>query len=178
MNLRRKKPFIIFTISLMVIIILHYSGVIKPLENFLLYISKPLTSSFYNLSVNTNRLAKESRQVEDPNLIINKLQAEVASLMILKSESQEIVDENRRLKELLGFINENEFQLVLAGIIAQENVDQDSRDLIINKGSLNGLTEGLAVVNEQGILIGKIIEVKDSILELFAGLSLIFAVLL
>lgn len=171
MNLRRKKPFIIFTISLVVIIILHYSGVIKPLENFLLYISKPLVTSFYSFSVNTSRLAKESQQADDPNLIINKLQAELASVMISKSESQEIVDENRRLKELLGFINENKFQLVLAGIIAQDKVDQDSRDLIINKGSLDGLTDGLAVVNEQGILIGKIIEVKDSISKICLSIS-------
>lgn len=171
MNLRRRKPFIVFLLSIIVIIILHYTGIIKPLENFLLYLSKPLTASFYNLSVNTNRLAKESSGAEDPYLKINKLQAELASLMISKSEFQEVLDENRRLKELLGFINENKFNLVLAGIIAQENIDQDSRDLIINKGSLNGLSEGLAVVNEQGILIGKIIEVKDSISKICLAIS-------
>ncbi|MBN2854108.1 rod shape-determining protein MreC [Patescibacteria group bacterium] len=171
MKTKRKKPFIIFLAILIVTIIFHYSGILRPLENFLLFSAKPLTKLFYNISLKTNSAFHESQQELDPTTIIKKLQEEKAELIIEKSKYQEIVDENRRLKELLGFINENDFRLVLAGVIAQENLEQESRDLIINKGRLDGLSNGLAVVNEQGVLIGKIVEVKDSISKICLSIT-------
>ena len=156
---------------MVVTIILHYSGVLRPLENFLLFSVKPLSGLFYNISLKTNLAYNESQREVDPVLLIEKLQEEKASLIIEKSKYQEIVDENRRLKELLGFINENDFRLVLAGVIAQENLEQESRELIINKGKLDGLSNGLAVVNEQGVLIGKIVEVQDSIAKICLSIT-------
>ncbi len=171
MKAKRKKPFLVFLTIIIVTIVLHYSGVLRPLENFLLFSVKPLSGFFYNISLKTNLAYNESQKEIDPTSIIEKLQEEKASLIIEKSKYQEIVDENRRLKELLGFINENDFRLVLAGVIAQENIEQESRDLIINKGRLDGLSNGLAVVNEQGILIGKIVEVKDSISKICLSIT-------
>ncbi|NCN22047.1 rod shape-determining protein MreC [Candidatus Falkowbacteria bacterium] len=171
MKVKRKKPFFIFLAILVVTIILHYSGVLRPLENFLLFSVKPLSGLFYNISLKTNLAYNESQREVDPVLLIEKLQEEKASLIIEKSKYQEIVDENRRLKELLGFINENDFRLVLAGVIAQENLEQESRELIINKGKLDGLSNGLAVVNEQGVLIGKIVEVQDSIAKICLSIT-------
>ena len=171
MKAKRKKPFFIFLAILVVTIVLHYSGALRPLENFLLFSVKPLNGLFYNISLKTNLAFHESQKEVDPTLVIKKLQEEKASLIIAKSEYQEIVDENRRLKELLGFINENDFRLVLAGVIAQENLEQESRELIINKGKLDGLSNGLAVVNEQGILIGKIVEVKDSVSKICLSIT-------
>ncbi len=171
MKLGKQKPFLIFFLILIVLIILHYSRVIRPLERFLLYVSKPIAGSFYNFSLNTNKAFKESQSEEDPFVVIENLKKEITSLIILKAEYQEVIDENRRLKELLGFINENDFELVLAAVIAKDSFEQESRDLIINKGSLDGLSIGLAIVNEQGILIGKIIEVNDSISKICLSIN-------
>lgn len=171
MKLGKQKPFLIFFLILIVLIILHYSRIIRPLERFLLYISKPIAGSFYNSSLKVNQAFKDSQKEDEPLSIINNLENEVASLTILKSEYQEVIDENRRLKELLGFINKNDFKLVLAAVVATESFEQENRDLTINKGKLDGLSSGLAVVNEQGILIGKITEVKDSISKICLSIN-------
>ena len=162
-KVKRKKPFLIFIGVLIALMFFHYIGVLKPIENFLVFSAKPISSFFYNLSLDTNKTFVDSQKKEDPSILIEKLRAELANLLIDNSKYQEVIDENRRLKELLGFINENDFKLVLAGVIARENIEADSRDLVINKGVKDGLSKGLAVVNEEGVLIGKIIEVKDSI---------------
>lgn len=152
------------------LVVLHYSGVLRPLERFFLYVSKPVASSFYNISLKTNKAYRDS-QDENPYKIIDSLKKEISSLSVIKSEYQEVMDENLRLKELLGFVNENDFNLVLAAVVARESFESDSLDLIINKGAVNGLSLGLAVVNEQGILIGKIIEVKDSISKICLSIN-------
>lgn len=171
MKLGKQKPFLIFFLIIILLVVLHYTKVIRPLERFLLYVSKPIAGSFYSLSLNTNKAYQESQREDDPMLRIETLEKEVASLTIVKAEYQEVIDENRRLKELLGFINENEFDLVLAAVVAKESLEQENRDLTINKGSLDGLSRGLAVVNEQGVLIGKITEVKDSISKICLSIN-------
>jgi len=171
MKLGKQKPFLIFFLILIALIILHYAKVIRPLERFLLYISKPIAGSFYNSSLKTNQVYKQSQNDEDFLSTTKALEDEVASLVIAKANYQEVIDENRRLKELLGFINENEFKLVLAAVVANESLEQENRDLTINKGALDGLSSGLAVVNEQGILIGKITEVKDSISKICLSIN-------
>lgn len=171
MNFKRRKSFVVFSLVLLLAIFLHYSGVSKPLENFLLFIVKPISASLYNLSSNTNQTYQNSQDLEDPFALIESLQREKASLMVQKSEYQEVIDENRRLKELLSFINENTFTLLPAAVIAQDNLDQDSQDLVINKGSNDGLSEGLAVVNEEGVLVGKIIEVKEVIAKMCLSIN-------
>lgn len=170
MKISKQKPFIISLFVLIIIVSLHYLGALKPFQRFFLYATKPIANSFYNMSAKTNKTFNES-QDENPHLTINRLQEELASLTIEKSEYQEVMDENKRLKELLGFVAENDFQLVLASVVAKENFEQNSLDLIIDKGSLDGLSSGLAVVNEQGVLIGKIVETKDSISKICLSIN-------
>lgn len=170
MKIKKQKPFIIVLLVVISLVVLHYLGALRPLERFFFYVSKPVASSFYNISLKTNKAFNESQE-DDPFLTINKLQEEIASLSISKSEYKEVVDENIRLKELLGFDSKNDFNLVLAAVVAKENFEQDSQDLIINKGAIDGLSSGLAVVNEQGILIGKIVEVKESISKICLSIN-------
>lgn len=171
MGLGKQKPFLVFLLILITLIILHYTKVIKPVERFLLYISRPVAGSFYNFSLKSREVFDNSQREDDFLETIERLQKEVASLTVLKSSYQEVMDENRRLKNLLNFVNDNNFDLILASVVAKKSSDQEGKDLIINKGSIDGLTNGLAVVNEQGILIGKIIEVKDSISKICLSIN-------
>ena len=170
MKKSKLKPFIVSLIVLISLVVLHYLGALRPLERFFLYISKPVASSFYNISLKTNKAFRESQE-ENSYKIIDRLREEISALSVVKSEYQEVRDENLRLKELLGFVNESDFNLVLAAVVAKESFERDSLDLIINKGSVNGLSPGLAVVNEQGVLIGKIVEVKDSISKICLSIN-------
>ena len=171
MRTKRRKPFIVFLGIIILLVFLHYTRITKPLENFLLYAAKPVTSLFYNISSRTNDAFERSQGIENPEQLIDKLNEKVAELIIDKADYQEVVEENIRLKELLSFSSDNDYKLVLAGIIAQENFNRDNGNLIINKGSLDGLSSGLAIVNEKGILVGKIVEVKDSISRICLSIS-------
>jgi rod shape-determining protein MreC len=162
MKIRKKNPLTIFLAVFIILIFFHYTGLTKPLENFLLFLVKPLSGHFYNLSSSANRAYNASQNQEDLNYKIKTLEEEVASLTVAKAGCQEALDENKKLEEMLNFTNENKFKLVVAGVIAKENIDKDNRDLVINRGLQDGLKTGLAVIDEQGILVGKVVEAKDS----------------
>lgn len=84
---------------------------------------------------------------------LNKLEAENAKLVELRKE-------NESLKKDLNFVKASGFDYLAAEVIAFD--PSDLRSLVtINKGSRDGLKNGLAVVSE-GFLIGRISEVSEN----------------
>jgi rod shape-determining protein MreC len=89
---------------------------------------------------------------------IESSQAELARLYSLE-------EENEKLRQYLKFFEENSYEYVLAKVLWQENLlnlSSYNQNIIINKGEKDGLRFGLAVVNESGVIIGKIIEVNET----------------
>lgn len=161
---KKKKTFPIFLLIACLLVIFHYSGLSKPLENFLVFLAKPVSSFFYNSSLFVNKAYEDSQESEeDYQEKINRLERELASLMVVKADYQEVIDENSKLKSLIDFADNNSFGVIAASVIAKENIDKENRDLVINRGLRDGLSDGLAVVDENGVLIGKIVETKESI---------------
>lgn len=73
-------------------------------------------------------------------------------------------EENAQLRGYLNFFNERSFRYILANVVWQENLlnfSHYNQNIVIDKGGRDGLREGLAIVSETGVVIGKIIEVED-----------------
>jgi rod shape-determining protein MreC len=68
--------------------------------------------------------------------------------------------ENKVLREHLNFLEENKLNFVLAKIIGQKS-EASFNWFLINQGKDKNLKKGLAVVDQQGVLVGKIIKVED-----------------
>jgi len=77
-----------------------------------------------------------------------RLRAELAELVELRQE-------NQRLRRLLGFVEAAEKRTVAARVIA-EDASSWFRTIDIDRGSADGVTEGLPVVNDAG-LIGRVV---------------------
>ncbi len=77
-----------------------------------------------------------------------RLRAELAELIELRQE-------NQRLRRLLGFVEDAEKRTVAARVIA-EDASSWFRTIDIDRGSADGVTEGLPVVNDAG-LIGRVV---------------------
>jgi len=164
---KKKKTLPILLVIAGIFVVLHYIGITRPLENFLIFLAKPLSEKLYNTSLSVNHSYKNSQKSEDDqNEKVKKLEAEKASLMVLKADYQEVIDENIKLKSLIDFSDSSDFGIVAASVIAKENIDKDNRDLLINRGLKDGLSDGLAVTDEHGVLVGKIIETKDSVAKI------------
>lgn len=172
------KKYIIIAAVILLLIFLHYAKLLNPIESFLNKSLKPIFSVFYSIGTNVNKtylketvqhdLAAELRQAEEK---INQLIAENVKLRFLE-------EENLALKKHLNFLDKDNRRYLMSNIISRGELTGDSgegsQSVVIDKGSSDGLFAGLAVVSStamgsssQGIIIGKIINVKEHIAEIY-----------
>jgi len=163
-RIKKNNPLLIFTVVLGLLVFLHSLGIIRPLENALLFLVKPVSSRLYTWGAGINSSYAENREKAELLSEINHLQQETNTLVIQDSHWREVEAENQKLRNQLNFISGNKFKVVLANIIAKEesfSVTEDNRDLIIDKGEKDGLHPDYGVLSPDGAIIGKIIEVSD-----------------
>ncbi|MFA6995475.1 MAG: rod shape-determining protein MreC [Patescibacteria group bacterium] len=161
-KIKTNSPIVIFLVVAILLIFLHAVGLLSPLENFLSTLTKPLSVHLYGWSSSLNSSYNANQDVEALQGQINRLTKEVSALTVANSGYLETAAENQKLRSTLKFLSVNNFQAVVAGIIAKQSPADDTGDLIINRGRLDGLRPGLGVVSEEGVIIGKVISVKDT----------------
>jgi len=83
-----------------------------------------------------------------------RLKEEVDRLKIENAVSNELIIENQRLRELLGFRTLHPPASVMAQVIGKDS-SLSSRTLTINKGSTDGIEKDMAVITPSGV-IGRI----------------------
>lgn len=161
-KIKTNNPIVIFLVVATLLIFLHGVGLLSPLENFLLFAAKPLSVRLYDWSSSVSNSYSANHDNEVLQAQINQLTKEVAVLTVANSGYLETAAENQKLRSTLKFLSVNNFQSVVAGIIAKQSPTDDNGDLIINRGRLDGLRSGLGVISEEGIIVGKIVNVKET----------------
>ncbi len=128
---------------------------VSPIKNYFYAISSPIQKTFWSAGVSSSNslisflygefLVKENENLKTEN---QKLLAQLASL-------QSIEHGNQALSDLSVSCQNDEFKFVMAGVIGLDDEDI----LSINKGSVDGISEGMPVMNQQKVLFGKIFKV-------------------
>lgn len=86
-----------------------------------------------------------------------ELQQKAARLFLENSLLKEAERENERLRELLGFQDRSQFQLVPAEVIGW-NPDRNVNSILINIGHVGGIRRNMPVITPDG-LVGKVCRV-------------------
>jgi len=171
------KKYIYIVAVILLLLFLHFAKLLNPAESFLAKGLNPVFKVFYSFSSGLNRTyLDQTAKIDFPTVLkearetINKLTAENVELKFLK-------EENSSLRKQLNFLAKSGKHYLMANIISRGELggaSQDSRSIVINKGSKDGLFPGLAVVSfvssgdsSQGVIIGKIVNVKDNISEIY-----------
>jgi rod shape-determining protein MreC len=102
-------------------------------------------SGFLNSFVNAGSLNNENNNLKEEN---QKLLSQVALLQTLTGRSQ-------AQSEIASVCQNNGFKILMAGVTGLDEQDM----LSVNKGSADGISENMPVVNQQGALYGKIFKV-------------------
>lgn len=162
-KMKRKNPLLIIAAVFILLVFLHLINILQPAERAIFSLIKPINTGVYNWGMAISSSYEESREKDRMSQEINKLRQELANLAIDKAKFHELEQENNRLRGLLEFSSRYDFNTILANVVAKEGIfsSSKSRDLVIDKGSNYGLVEGLAVLSEEGVIVGKIMEVKD-----------------
>ncbi len=125
------------------------------IKNSFYLISSPIQKTFWNAGqkfytsfetiYEIKNLKIKNQELKQEN---NRLLSEIASL-------NELVKENETLRKALDIELEKEFKLILADITSKDT-SQDS--ILINKGLKDKILNGMVVITEEKVLLGKISE--------------------
>jgi len=155
------KLILIWSVILVVMIFLHYVGVTRPIEGYLLVPFRPVQGWIYRSigqagGTYNNWLARRDLLAEN-----EQLRLDLQTLAIDQSKLNTLEQENKLLQDKLSFVAEGERRFI-AGRIISGVADPFTRAVIIDRGSDDGLYPGLAVVAGRGIMIGKLTEVNQT----------------
>lgn len=124
------------------------------------YIFSPLFSAISNSSYKTRGFFFGLSEISDLKKQNSDLSEKLVQSQIDKNELAELRLENETLKKQLGFIeNHKDRELIPAKIIGRDPISYLDY-IIIDKGSHNGITNGMAAITD-GALVGKVTEVMD-----------------
>lgn len=152
----------IATISLLLVVfflVLNLTFFGKEVKNSFYLISSPVQNTFWGAGVRASGFFEfiiEMKHLKEEN---EELKLQVQELLAENEALKDFKEENEILREALEIGLEKEFQLVLARVTGKD-IAQDF--ISINKGAQDGISEGLPVVTQQKVLIGRIAQVYEN----------------
>ena len=170
----KKKNITIYLAAFALLIFLYGIGILRPAESLLTRIFNPVLKQFYTIGIDVKNTYEEQTSKFDLTQVIKELQEE---LMVLSGENAKlktVIRENNILREHLGFLERNELKYIMSNVISKENilnVGGQTEVIIIDKGGQDGIYQGLSAVNSQGVIIGKVADVKERTAKIYLANS-------
>ncbi len=154
-NKRFKFLVIILFILIVSCLFISQDGV----KDFFYSKSLPIQEKFWDKGYRLSNIWKGFSNAEDLKLENQALRDRNQELLSENNFLEQLREENEILRNALDIGLEEKFKISLAEIV---NVDFLRDYILINKGSEEGLAEGMTVINEQKVLLGKISEVSSN----------------
>ncbi len=152
------------------LVFLYTIGLLGPVELIVAKVLNPILFRAQSVSSSISQKYQEQTSKIDFAQTFDNQQAEISRLLSENAELQVVKEENAIMRQYLDFFSEHAYARVLAGVISRGNI-ADSAGRIevisIDKGAGDGLYPGLVVINEEGIVVGKIAKVKEAISEIY-----------
>jgi rod shape-determining protein MreC len=149
-------------IGLLVLIVLFFAGWISPLRNAALMVLVPPARFVAQMSSGVStffHINPSSKQSADH---MAELEARLRSQTIDYVQLRALEEENRSLRAQAHFITDRDLKTLGARIISRSLTDQTAV-VTIDRGSLDGIEVGQAVVAENGLYIGRVISLSERI---------------
>lgn len=163
MALRRRLPLPASVgIVLFIVGVLWVAGGLALIQRGIRSALLPVARVFASVGIRIEGQTSAGQSVLSLQDRVAELEAKLSSVSVDFVKLTALEEENRSLKKISGFLTENRFDHVSAQVISR-NVDSHHAEIVIDRGTLDGLENGMAVVAEDGILVGKIISVREHI---------------
>jgi len=159
----RTKKIAIFIAVIGLLIFLSGVKILGPAESLFTEVFNPFFSSFYSAGTKVRSTYEGQLDKRDLNKLVDDLSKEINQLISDNSRLKVLEEENQSLREYLHFLDTRKYNYVMANVISRGEGDDPERHFVIDKGRDSGVEEGLVILDSQGIVLGKVTDVKDNI---------------
>lgn len=154
---------IIFLAVFVLLLFLHSTEILNPFEKIILSGLAPMNKFFYGAGQKTN-IFFQKLTTKDSAGESDVLRAQIRGLRMQIAQLKILSEENEILKKELGFSRKHPYELVAARIVGYDAVR--ASDLFIlqienEKYNNNDIAVDMPVIIEDGVLVGKIAEIKN-----------------
>ncbi|MFA6254520.1 MAG: rod shape-determining protein MreC [Patescibacteria group bacterium] len=162
--LRQSRLSLILLAVAVLLIFLHYSGVVRPIENLAIKVFSPVQSRVYSLGVKINNIYSNLSVNKDLAGENRRLNEEVNQLTVANSQLKTQLQEFQEFKVQQDFVASAGLGAIAAKVIGK-NLEPNSQSIILNKGSDDGIRVDFPLITADGVIVGKISRVKASSAE-------------
>ncbi len=148
--------------GLVVILLLHAVGFLRPAEDALRAALLPLArfGSFVGQTWGSREPTRASAAELEARA--HDLEARLAAVSVDYVKLKALEEENRMLRETAKFLADNGYDHVSARVIAR-STDITRATILIDRGSSDGIELGMAVVAGDGIYVGKVTTLRERV---------------
>lgn len=160
---KRKKMITLFLLLTLLLVLTQRTVVrqgITVVEEALLTVVAPVQGVFQHFTRSAEALLTSVKGYQFLAAENRRLQDQLAATLVLEARLTELRRENHRLRQMLNFEARSEHGLIAAEVIARD-ASSWFQTISINRGSLHGVEENLAVVTSEG-LIGSVLAVSPA----------------
>jgi len=159
------KNIVYFLAVIGLLIFLHAVKLLLPIESMLTVVLDPVLNKFYSTSSRIRIAYDKQTDKRDLAGINEQLSNQVNQLMQENVKLKVLEEENNNLRNYLKFLANKDKHYLMANVLSRGDVESSSQILTIDKGIKEGLYPGLAVISNDGNIVGKITDSKDHISE-------------
>lgn len=146
-------------IILFILVFLVFNFFQKEVKNVFYLISSPVQGPLWRAGESVFGFFETIRELKELKIKKEELELKNQKLLAEIVELKELKKENETLRQALEIGLEKEFKLVFAGVINKAPFEDS---ILLNKGSKDGVLEGMPVITQEKALLGKISEVYEN----------------
>lgn len=161
MSRRLQAPLIIAG-AILAVALLHVAGLLDPVENGLRTAMLPIARVFASVGSAAGGMGTNGETVQSLSQKVNELESRLSSVTVDYVELRSLEEENRSLRKVANFLNDSGYDHVGARVIAR-TTDPQEASVLIDRGTSDGLEVGMAVVEEDGVFVGKVTSVSERV---------------
>ena len=154
---KKNKNWLKFLIGAVALLFLLWilNFFVSPVRNIFYTLSSPIQKTFWNAGAGSSAFLGSLLNAGFLNNQNEILKQENQKLLSRVVALQSLVQGNQAQSDVSAVCQNTGFNLVMAGIVGLD--DQDI--LSINKGSVDGIAQGMPVISQHGVLFGKVSKV-------------------
>lgn len=148
-----------------IVVLLHYSGIIAPIENMLVRVIAPVQRWLYSVGQenqdNLQQRQENSELTREELLVrISELEEQSQNLSLENAYLQTVVEETSLLEDQVDFLKKRTLNGVTARVTSR-TTDTLSQTVMVDIGTESGIQSGNPVIIGNGVLIGTVVDTTD-----------------